>query len=136
MCRVQLRPSSPEPRLWGAVPPQPISIIIEPAVELEQAMTMRTTNSTVTFTRPFRLGAFGDQLPAGRYPIETDEELLEGMSFPAYRRTGTIMQLMPDPLHPGVTEIAVVDPEQLEEALTMDGMQAPASNVDAPKVER
>ena len=40
-----------------------------------------------------------------------------------------------NPLHPGVTEIAVVDPEQLEEALTMDGMQAPASNIDAPKVE-
>src|SRR5688572_10853312 len=134
MCRVQLRPSSPEPRLWGTVPPQSISII-EPAVELEQAMTMRTTKSTVTFTRPFRLGAFGDQLPAGRYPIETDEELLEGMSFPAYRRTATIMQLLPDPLHPGVTEIAVVDPEQLEEALTMDGMQAPVSNVDLPKVE-
>ena len=131
---MQLRPSSPEPRLWGTVPPQSISIIRQ-ALELEQAMTMRTTKSTVTFLRPFRLGTFGEQLPAGRYPIETDEELLEGMSFPAYRRTATIMQLMPDPLHPGVTEIAVVDPEQLEEALTMDGMQAPASNVDLPKVE-
>jgi hypothetical protein len=98
-------------------------------------MTMRTTKSTVTFVRPFRLGAFGEQLPAGRYPIETDEELLEGMSFPAYRRIATVMQLMPDLLHRGVTEIAVVDPEQLEEALTMDGMQAPVSNVDLPKVE-
>ena len=98
-------------------------------------MTMRTTKSSMTFVRPFRLGAFGEQLPAGRYPIETDEELLEGMSFPAYRRTSTVIQLMPDPLRPGVTEIAVVDAEQLEEALTMDGMQAPASNVDAPKVE-
>jgi hypothetical protein len=97
-------------------------------------MTMRTRKSTVTFLRPFRLGTFGEQLPAGRYPIETDEELLEGMSFPAYRRTATIMQLMPDPLRPGVAEIAMVDPGQLEEALTMDGMQAPASNVDLPKV--
>ena len=98
-------------------------------------MAMRTTKSTVTFVRPFRLGAFGEQLPAGRYPIETDEELLEGMSFPAYRRTATMMQLMPDPRHPGVTEIAMVDPQQLEEALTMDGLQAPVSNVDPPKVE-
>src|SRR5688500_20154662 len=101
MCRMQLRPSSPEPRLWGTVPPQSISII-EPAVELEHAMTMRTTKSTVTFTRPFRLGAFGEQLPAGRYPIETDEELLEGVSFPAYRRTATMMRLIADPLHPSV----------------------------------
>ena len=93
MCRVQLRPSSSRTSAVGDRPPQSISII-ERAVELEQAMTMRTTKSTVTFVRPFRLGAFGEQLPAGRYPIETDEELLEGMSFPAYQRTATMMQLM------------------------------------------
>lgn len=98
-------------------------------------MTMRTTKSTVTFVRPFRLGPFGEQLPAGRYPIETDEELLDGMSFPAYQRTSTMMQLMPDRRHPGVTEIAIVDPQQLEEALTMDGLQPPMSNVGLPKVE-
>jgi hypothetical protein len=90
--------------------------------------------SAVTFVRSFRQGEFGEQLPAGRYPIENDEELLEGMSFPAHQQTATLMQLMPDPRHPGVTEIAVVDPQQLEEALTMDGLQAPASNVDPRKV--
>jgi hypothetical protein len=98
-------------------------------------MAMRTTKSTVTFVRPFRLGAFGEQLPGGRYPIETDEELLEGMSFPAYLRPATMMQLMPGPGHPGVAEIAMVDPQQFEEALTMDGLQAPVSNVDPPKVK-
>jgi hypothetical protein len=98
-------------------------------------MTMRTTNSTVTFTRPFRLGAFGEQLPAGRYPIETDEELLEGVSFPAYRRTATMMQLIADPLHPSVTEVAVVDPQVLEEALAADAAQAPVINVGLAKVE-
>ena len=98
-------------------------------------MAMRTTKNTVTFVRPFRLGAFGEQLPAGRYPIETDEELLEGLSFPAYRRTATMMQLMADPLHVGVTEIAIIDPKQLEEALAADAAQAPVINVDSPKVE-
>jgi hypothetical protein len=98
-------------------------------------MTMRTTKSTVMFARPFRLGAFGEQFPAGRYPIETDEELLEGVSFPAYRRTATMMQLMPDPLHPGITEIAQVDPKQLEEALAADAAQAAVVNIDPPKVE-
>jgi hypothetical protein len=114
--------------------PQSISII-ERGVELEQVMTMRTTKSTVTFVRPFRLGEFGEQLPAGRYPIEVDEEMVDGMSFPAYQRTATMMQLMPDPQRPSVTEIAMVDPQQLEEALTMDGMQPPMSNVDPAKVE-
>lgn len=98
-------------------------------------MAMRTTKSNVTFVRPFRLGAFGEQLPAGRYPVETDEDLLEGMSFPAYQRTATMMQLMPDLRHPGVTEIAMVDPQQFEEALTMDGLLAPVSNIDPPKVK-
>jgi hypothetical protein len=98
-------------------------------------MTMRTTKSIVTFTKPFRLGMFGDQLPAGRYPIETDEELLEGVSFPAYRRTATMMQLIADPLHPSVTEVAVVDPQELEEALAADAAQALVINVGLATVE-
>ena len=98
-------------------------------------MTTRTTKSTVMFTRPFRLGAFGEQLPAGRYSIETDGELLEEVSFPAYRRTSTIMQLMPDPLRPGVTETITLDPKQLEEALALDAGQAPAISIDPAKVE-
>jgi len=98
-------------------------------------MTLRTTKSTVTFVRPFKLGKFGERLPAGRCPIETDEELLEGMSFPAYQRTATLTQRMRDSQRPGVAEIAMVDPQQFEEALTMDRLQAPVSNVDPPKVE-
>jgi len=98
-------------------------------------MTMRTTKSTVTFAHPFRLGAFGEQLPAGRYPIESDEELLEALSFPVYRRTATMMQLMADPRHPGVTEIAMIDPTQLEEALAEDADQPAVINVDPPKLE-
>ena len=72
---------------------------------------------------------------AGRYPIETDEELLEGVSFPAYRRTATTMQLVADPVHPGTTEFAMVDPAQLEEALAEDAAQAPMINVALAKVE-
>ena len=98
-------------------------------------MTTRTTKSTVTFTRPFKLGALGEQLPAGRYSIETDGELLEEVSFPAYRRTATVMQLMADPLRPGVTETIMVDPKQLEAALAEDAAPSPAINVDPPKVE-
>jgi citrate lyase beta subunit len=88
-------------------------------------MTMRTRKWTVTFTRPFRLGELGDEFPAGDYSIETDEELVDGVSFPVYRRTATMMQLIADPLRPGVTETAVIDPRQLEAALEADAAQAP-----------
>jgi hypothetical protein len=46
-----------------------------------------------------------------------------------------MMQLIADPLRPGVTEVAVVDPEQLKEALAADAAQAPVISVDPPKVE-
>lgn len=94
-------------------------------------MTMRTKKGTVTWVQSPRLGEFGEQLPAG-HPAETDGEL-EGMSFPAYQRT-TMMHFMLDPQRGRVAEIATVNPLRLEEALTMDGLEPPASNIDPPKV--
>ena len=47
-------------------------------------MTIRTSKKTETFKRPFVLGGFDEVLPAGTYSVETDEMLLEGISFPAY----------------------------------------------------
>ena len=96
-------------------------------------MTMRTTRGTVTWVQSPRLGEFGEHFPAG-HPAETEGELLEGMSFPPYQRT-TMMHFMLDPQRHRVAEIATVDPPQLEEALTMDGLEPPASNIDPRKVE-
>ena len=56
-------------------------------------MTLRTSSKTVSFMRPFSLGGFDEMLPAGAYSVETDEALLEGVSFPAYRRIGTLIHL-------------------------------------------
>ena len=85
-------------------------------------MAMRTSKRTVTFVRPFTLGGSSVEFPAGRYFIETDEERVDELSFPFYRRTATMMQLIADPLHPGVTETAVIDPLDLEAALQADAM--------------
>lgn len=90
-------------------------------------MTMRTTKSSVTFTHPFRLDSFGAQFPAGRYLIETDEELLEGLSFAAYHRTAITMQLAADARRPGITEYAIIDPFQLDTALSLDAAPVSAS---------
>lgn len=83
-------------------------------------MTTRTTKRTVTFSRPFKLGASGAEFPPGRYFIETDEELVDDVSFPVYRRTATMMQLIADPLRPGITETAMINPLELETALEKD----------------
>ena len=46
-------------------------------------MTMRTSSKTVTFRRPFRLKGVDRMLPPADYRVVTDEELIEGLSFPA-----------------------------------------------------
>ena len=87
-------------------------------------MNIRTRNTTVTFRRPFRLGGFDEVLPAGAYSIETDEELLTGISFPVYRRVVTLMHLHSEPDRPGCERLLTIDPKELDEALERD--QAPA----------
>lgn len=87
-------------------------------------MATRTTRLTVTFRRPFVLASFDRELPAGSYDIETDEERLDGISFPVYRRTLTVIRLHPSPDHPGATRTLSVDPNELDAALQRD--RAPA----------
>jgi hypothetical protein len=56
-------------------------------------MTVRTTSTTATFMHPFSLSETDELHPAGTYTVETDEELLEPASFPAYRRIATFIRL-------------------------------------------
>jgi hypothetical protein len=83
-------------------------------------MTMRTSRRTVTFTRPFSLRGIDGIQPAGMYTVETDEELLENLSFPAYRRVATTIFL---PLRPGDVisgQLVTIDPLELEAAEKRD----------------
>ena len=49
-------------------------------------MTVRTTRTTISFSQPFKLRDVDDIQPAGDYLLDTDEELIEGLSRLAYRR--------------------------------------------------
>jgi hypothetical protein len=83
-------------------------------------MTERTTRKTVTFTRPFSLSAIGEVQAAGTYTVETNEELLQDVSFPAYRRIETLIFL---PARPGgafVERVVKIDPLELEAAEERD----------------
>jgi hypothetical protein len=102
-------------------------------------MTMRTTRTTVTFTRPFSLSGIDEVQGAGTYTVETNEELLPGVSFPAYRRIETVIFL---PARGGVfvDRVVNIDPSELEaaeekdaeiaaiEGPACDGQHAPAMN--------
>lgn len=56
-------------------------------------MATRTNSKIATFTKPFILGDFDEVLPAGDYVIDTDEDLLQGLSFSAYIRVAAIVHL-------------------------------------------
>jgi hypothetical protein len=86
-------------------------------------MTMRTKSKTVTFRRPFRLKGVDRMLPPADYRVVTDEELIEGLSFPAYRRISTMI-FVPAPSGSAV-EMATVDPLDLEAALEQDAAMRP-----------
>ena len=90
-------------------------------------MAIRTSTKTVTFKRPFVLAGFSEELPAGSYSVETDEEPIEGISFVAYRRILTVIHLRPTPGHLGITgftRMLTIDPDELEEALKRDQVLA------------
>jgi hypothetical protein len=74
---------------------------------------MRTTRESVTFDRPFSLTAVDGMQPAGTYTVEIDEELIEGLSFLAYRRVATTLYL--PLLHGGKGSMQAirVDPAEL-----------------------
>jgi hypothetical protein len=78
-------------------------------------MNPRTSRKTVTFSKPFSLEGIGRSIPAGSYEVVTDEELIEGLSFPVYRRIATTM-LVPGQLSRSV-EMVTVDPLALAAAL-------------------
>lgn len=88
-------------------------------------MSTRTTSRKVTFTHPFMLSGIGDVQPAGTYIIETDEEIIGDVSFPAYRRTVTFMLLPPNTGSAILAQVATIDPLELEIALERDAMKRP-----------
>ncbi len=85
-------------------------------------MIMRTSQKTVTFMHPFSLRGVDGIQPAGTYTVDTDEELLEALSFPVYRRVTTSMFLPSQPGGMISGQVATVDPAELEAAQERDAM--------------
>ncbi|ABD05989.1 conserved hypothetical protein [Rhodopseudomonas palustris HaA2] len=79
-------------------------------------MTTRTRRETIIFQQPFRLRGIERELPAGSYDIVTDEELIEGLSFPVFRRLATLITLPCAPPHQTAIEMVAIDPEAVRNA--------------------
>lgn len=89
-------------------------------------MENRIRKSTYTFSEPFFLRCTGETHPAGTYRVELEEELLEGLSFDAYRHVA--MTMIPQSQAPGrALQIYQVDRKDMVEAIAARGFNENAS---------
>jgi hypothetical protein len=57
-------------------------------------VTERSTQTSVTFRRPFTLGDDATEYPAGTYTLETTQEVIECLSMLALRRVSTMLEVV------------------------------------------
>jgi hypothetical protein len=82
-------------------------------------MPTRTHEAVVVFRRPFQIKGEDAPFPAGAWLVETEEEMLEALSFPAWRRTATTIR--PYRPVPGRTlRLVPIDPAELAAAQAAD----------------
>ena len=54
---------------------------------------MRSRRETIHFKHPFRIKGIDRLLSPGAYEVVTDEEMIEGLSFPSFRRVATMIMV-------------------------------------------
>ena len=76
------------------------------------------------FLHPFSLAGIEEKLDAGTYIVETLEELIEGVSFVAYRRLSTTIETTGMGFGQAARQVVTIDPLDLEAALTIDAVES------------
>ena len=83
-------------------------------------MAGRTTRTSVTFSRPFSLADVDGIQPAGTYRVQTVDVTLDNLSFLAYRRVSTTIELPAIGTLSSRRQMVSIDPLELEAALKRD----------------
>ena len=73
----------------------------------------------MVFLDPFTLKGVYRTLPPGEYQTVTDEEMIEGLSFPVDRRISTMI-FVPAQSHSSSIEMVTIDPLDLQAAQQRD----------------
>ncbi len=102
-------------------------------------MLTRSHSNTVVFNHPFELKGVDRALPPGNYRVVTDEELIQELSFPVYRRVSTTI-FVPVKTYNASIEMVTIDPLDLQAALDRDravpSVPATVHKPSAPSGER
>ncbi|GLS29383.1 hypothetical protein SAMN04488498_13822 [Mesorhizobium albiziae] len=92
-------------------------------------MNTRTKRTTATFTAPFALSGLDEIQPPGDYAIDEDEELIDGLSWLAYRRVATFIHLPAISSTDRVkSQLVAIDHSELEAAMRQDEDQERRTN--------
>lgn len=80
-------------------------------------MFNRTKTRTVHFNQPFTLTGLDGAQPAGDYQVREEEEQIEGLSWLAYRRISTEIEIF---VGPKKLQLVTIDHEELAAAIELD----------------
>ena len=83
-------------------------------------MTKRSRSKSVVFSHSFELKGIDQILPPGEYRIVTDEELIEELPFPVYRRVATMIFVPAETHRASSVEMVAIDPQELQAAQERD----------------
>ena len=86
-------------------------------------MTIRSRRETVRFEHPFHIKGIDRQLAPGAYEVITDEEMIEGLSFPSFRRIATMIMVPGAPPQRAVMEMISISAVDLSDAQRADASQ-------------
>ena len=81
---------------------------------------IRSIEKTVTFRRPFTIAALDGVQPAGTYRLVEEEEEIPGLSFVAFRRVATLLHVPANPAPGDTSQVVLILPDELAEALAAD----------------
>jgi hypothetical protein len=87
-------------------------------------MTTRSRRETVHFKHPFRIKGIDRLLLPGAYEVVTDEEMIEGLSFPSFRRVATMIMVACAAPRQSATEMISIGSIDLADAQRIDASAA------------
>jgi hypothetical protein len=83
-------------------------------------MTVRSRRETIHFTHQFQIKGIDRLLPPGDYEVITDEEMIEGISFPCFRRVATMIMVPGAPPSRSSMEMISISSVDLSNAQQID----------------
>ena len=83
-------------------------------------MSIRSTETTVTFRQPFALAALDGPQAAGTYRLVVEEEEIPGRPLAAFPRAAALLHVPAASVYGGVYQVVSLLPDELADALAAD----------------